>query len=54
MEGSCESKILLSMPSLLASSTDSTAAAAELEGGRLIVGGDDEKIFKGVGFNDGV
>ena len=40
MEGSCERRILLSMSSLFASSTASTAAAAELTGGRLI--GEDE------------
>ncbi len=40
MEGSCERRILLSMSSLFASSTASTAAAAELIGGRLT--GEDE------------
>lgn len=35
MDGSWESNILLSMSALLASSTASTAAAAELVGGRL-------------------
>jgi len=36
MEGVWYNRILLSIPSLFASSTDSTAAAAELVGGREI------------------
>ncbi len=47
MEGSWESRILLSMSALLASSTASTAAAAELIGGRL-TGDDDGKSVVGL------
>ena len=54
MDGSCDRRILLSMSSLFASSTASTAAAAELTGGRLI-GEDEGKSVVGlVGFDVGL
>ena len=48
MEGSWESKILLSISSLFASSTASTAAAAELTRGRLIGEDDGGKSVVGL------
>lgn len=50
MEGSWESKILLSISSLFASSTASTAAATELVGGRLT--GEEEGKRSMVGLAD--